>query len=201
MIKKMFLGAGLVLLTAVASQAMAADSEFGSTSTDSINVKATVAPVVRIVNLPTDVPLFDLGASFLNGSSVNKAQTVTFCVYSNVDSAGTYSLSAASDGGPLAGPKSGSNGWALKGSTAGSALSFTIKVSDAASMNAASARVLGAGDQFQFHTNTFNGNRENTGSCTGGNNTQLQINFNQQDVLAANADSYSGVVTLTAHAL
>ena len=200
MIKKMFLGAGLVLLAAVASQAMAADSEFGSTSTDSINVTATVAPVVRIVNLPTDVPLFDLGASFLNGNSVNKAQTVSFCVYSNVDSNGTYSLSATSDGGALAGPKSGSNGWALKGSN-GNKLSFTMKVSDATSMNAATARVLGSGDQFQFHTSTYNGTRENTGSCTGGNNTQLQINFNQQDVLAANADSYSGVVTLTAHAL
>ncbi|WP_155838330.1 hypothetical protein [Hyphomonas beringensis] len=189
MISKILMGAGAAAL--LASGAMAQDSTFGTTSTDTVNITAEVAPVVRVSGL--DDVNFDLNEAFFNQSGPNTYKNQMFCVYSNVSNAGSFSISAT--GTPA--PAFGSNAWAVTNSGDGSILAFTMKVYDG-SLD----RVVGPGDNWSgFSSAQWNGDRPDTGDCSDtGDNTRLQVTFSKDNVLGANAGTYAGAITLVASA-
>jgi hypothetical protein len=189
MIKKIMIGFGAAAM--LASAAHAQDSTFGATSTDTVNITADVAPVVRVSGL--DDVNFDLNEAFFNQSGPNTYQNQMFCVYSNVSSAGSFSISAT--GTPA--PAFGSNAWAVTNAGDGSELAFTMKVTDS-NLD----RVVGPGDNWSgFSSAEWNAARPDTGDCSDtGDNTRLQITFSKDDVLGANAGTYAGSITLVASA-
>lgn len=189
MLKKVLATAAFAALATGAAHAQ--DSLFGATSEDSVTINATVDPIVRISGLP-DSMTFNLGAAFFNQSGPNTTQRPKFCVYSNVTSAGSFTLSAqgldATDG--------NSNAWALTNSDDGTELAFNVNADDGTT-----ARQIGPGDNFAFEAAARNG-RPNTGDCSDtGNNMELIVAFSKTDVLAANAGSYTGAITLVASAI
>tara|TARA_R110002167_G_scaffold222394_1_gene427353 strand:- start:355 stop:927 length:573 start_codon:yes stop_codon:yes gene_type:complete len=190
MIKKIIMGVGAMAL--MTAGAYAQDSTFGATSTDTVNITAEVAPVVRVSGLD-DVD-FQLNAAFFNQSGPNTYKNQMFCVYSNVSNAGSFSISAT--GTPA--PAFGSNAWAVTNSGDGSILAFTMKVTDS-SLD----RVVGPGDNWSgFSAAQWNGDRPDTGDCSDtGDNARLQVTFSKDDVLGANAGTYAGSVTLVASAI
>jgi len=193
MFKKIALGVAATALVAVAGAAQAQDSQFGATSQDTFTLTATVDPVVRISGL-TDLT-FNIGAAFLNGGNPNVTQRPYFCVYSNVTNAGTYELEVT--GVPYG--TGSDNRWSLNGS-GGARLAYTVNNNTGSS---ASNRQLGPGDSFAFAANAFTGARPNTADCSdiGGHNNQLVVAFSRGDVLAANAGTYTGTVTVIAKAI
>ena len=179
MIKKIMIGFGAAAMLASAAQAQ--DSTFGATSTDTVNITADVAPVVRVSGL--DDVNFDLNEAFFNQSGPNTYQNQMFCVYSNVSNAGSFSISAT--GTPA--PAYGSNAWAVTNAGDGSELAFTMKVTDS-NLD----RVVGPGDNWSgFSSAEWNAARPDTGDCSDtGDNTRLQITFSKDNVLGANAGTY-----------
>ncbi|WP_143435421.1 hypothetical protein [Henriciella aquimarina] len=188
MIKKLLLGAGVAALVAGAANAQSA---FGETASEEVQINATVAPIVRISGLADELN-FNLGEAFFNQSGPNTYQNDMFCVYSNVSDAGSYSITAS--GTPA--PAFGSNAWAIE-NTGGDILAFTMKVFDG-SLD----RVVGPGDNWSgFSSAAWTGTRPDTGDCVDtGDNTRLQVTFSKDDVLGANAGEYTGSVTLIASA-
>ena len=193
MLKKMVLGVAATALVGFAGAAQAQDSQFGATSQDTFALTATIDPVVRISGL-TDLT-FNIGAAFLNGGNPNVTQRPNYCVYSNVTSAGTYELEVTG----VAFGTGSDNRWALSG-PGGARLAYTVNNNTGAS---ASNRQLGPGDSFAFAANAMTGSRPNTGDCSdiGGFNNQLIVAFSRGDVLAANAGTYTGTVTVIAKAI
>ena len=172
--------------------AQAQDSMFGTTSEDTVTINATVDPIVRISGLP-DSMTFNLGAAFFNQSGPNTTQRPMFCVYSNVTSAGTFRLSA--QGVDAVGGNS--NAWALSNVDDGTELAFNVNAADGVT-----SRQIGPGDNFAFSSAARTGSRPNTGDCSDtGNNMQLIVAFSKSDVLAANAGSYTGTITMIASAI
>lgn len=188
MIKKIALGAAVALLAAGAAQAQT-NGTFGTTSTGTFEIDATLQPVVRVSGL--DNLNFTIGAAFLNGSNPNVNDRFDYCVYSNVSSAGTYRLSV--DGGT---PGTG-NAWLLTG-TAGT-LPFFVNNSDYSS---GSNNQMGPGDTFTFRANGRTGARPNTVGCSDtGENTRITVAITRDDILAANAGAYEGTVRVIASAI
>lgn len=189
MIKKVLAGAAAAGL--MVGAAYAQDSTFGEESQDTISIEATVEPVVLVSGMP-DTLNFTLGDAFFNQAGPNTTQRPMFCIYSNVTSLGSYSLSAI--GTDAAGGNS--NAWALTG--AGGELPFNINVSDGVQ-----SRQVGPGDNFSgFSTAARTGTRPNTADCSDtGDNTQIIVAFSKVDVLAANAGDYTGSITLVASAI
>ncbi len=187
MLKKLVVGAALAVLSVGVAHAQPTDGTFGSTSTGSFSVNATLDPVVRVSRL--DNLTFNIGAAFLNGSNPNINDRFDYCVYSNVSSAGTYKLSV-NGGTPGAG-----NAWLLTGPNG--TLPFFVN-----SRDGVTERQLGNGDLFTFSSAARHSARPNTGDCSDtGENTQIIVAIRRADILAANAGSYTGVVQVIASAL
>ncbi len=192
MLKKIALG--LIATAAMAGAAQAQDSQFGATSQDSIALSATLAPVVRVSGLPTSLT-FTLGAAFLNNAgALSVTERPTYCIYSNVGSQGSYSLSVTG----VDAVGGGSNSWALTGTAGEGELLYTVNHTDGAI-----SRQVGPGDSFSFRADGgVAGDRPNTANCSdvGGTNAQLIIGFDKDDVLAANAGTFTGTLTVVASA-
>jgi hypothetical protein len=185
MIKKIALGAAVALLAAGAANAQTAGT-FGATSEGTFTINADLAPVVRVSGLEN--MNFAIGAAFLNGNNPNVNSRFDYCVYSNVSSAGTYTLSV--DGTPGTG-----NSWLLQGAGTDT-LPFVINSNDGAI-----ERQMGPGRSFQFRANG-RGARPNTGDCSDtGENTRIIVAITRQSILAANAGAYTGTVRVIAAAL
>jgi hypothetical protein len=188
MIKQLALGAAAVLLAAGAANAQTAGT-FGATSEGTFTINADLAPVVRVSGL--DNMNFAIGAAFLNGTNPNVNSRFDYCVYSNVSSAGTYTLSV--DGGTPSG-----NGWLLTGAGTDS-LKFTIN--SYAGTGGTLGHQMAPGRSFQFRADG-RGVRPNTADCSDtGENTQIVVAISRGDILAANAGSYTGTVRVIAAAL
>lgn len=187
MLRKLVVGAALVVLGMGAAHAQT-DGTFGSTSTGTFTLNATIEPMVRVSKLNNLT--FNIGPAFLNGSNPNTNQRFDYCVYSNVSSLGTYKLSL--DGGTAG----AGNAWLLNGS-GGNTLAFVVNSNDGLT-----ERQLGAGDSFTFSSAARTGVRPNTADCSDtGENTKLIVAITRNAILAANADTYSGTVKVIASAL
>jgi hypothetical protein len=190
MFKKAMLVAAAAALSA--GMAHAQDSTFGTTSQDTVTINATVEPVVRISGL-ADSYTFNIGAAFLNSGNPNITQRPDFCIYSNVTSAGTFKISAQG----VDATGGNSNAWALVNTLDGTQLPFNINVASGALSNQ-----VGPGDNFTQNAAARFGTRPNTADCSDtGLNTQLVIAFDRNNVLASNAGSYTGTITLVASAI
>jgi spore coat protein U-like protein len=188
MLRKLAVGIAIAVLGVGAAQAQT-NGTFGSSSTGTFSVNATVDPVVRISGLNNLT--FAIGASFLNGSNPNVNQDFDYCVYSNVSSLGSYKLSVS--GTP--GPAFGSNAWLLQGAGT-DVLPFYVNSDDGTT-----ERQMGPTDEFDFIA-AGEGVRPDTSDCSDtGENTEITVAIKRSDILAANAGSYAATVTVTASVL
>ncbi len=188
MLRKLVVGLAVAALGVGAAHAQT-NGTFGSTSTGSFTLNATVDPVVRVSGLNN--LNFSIGAAFLNGTSPNINQRFDYCVYSNISDLGSYRLAV----GGTPGPAVSSNAWLMAG-TGPDTLPYFVNSDDGTT-----DRQMGPGDTFQF-ASAGNGTRPDTSDCADtGENTELVVAIRRQDILAANAGSYTATVLVTASVL
>jgi hypothetical protein len=188
MLRKLVVGVAIAVLGVGAAQAQT-NGTFGSTSTGTFALNATVDPVVRVSGLNN--MSFSIGAAFLNGSNPNVNQDFDYCVYSNISNLGSYKLQVTGTPGPLF----GSNAWLLQGAGT-DVLPFYVNSDDGTTEHQ-----MGPGDVFNFIA-AGDGPRPDTGDCSDtGENTELTVAIKRSDILAANAGAYSATVTVTASVL
>lgn len=170
----------------------AADSELGTSSTDSVALTASINKVVRINNLADSYPFGALTPG-AGTNAVSGASALSFCVYSN---SGLYSIRA--DGGS---PDDGTNGnFAMESSTDDVAntdqLEYHVDFDDNASFVTAAVDNMLNGTVYD---NTDAGFVASTtdNSCGGGANASLQVTILSAEIDAASPDSYDDTLILT----
>ena len=185
------------LLAAVAALAMATpamastDGVLSDTSsTGTLDITATVAEMVSIRGL--DDLTLNINAAAISGPSSHAAIAQSnFCVFSNVDAAGSYNISAT-------GTPSGDSGnpFALAGATTGTNLNYVVHLSDEKLVNDNQVQP----GQVLSYTNTAGGQTRATDlncSNAGGENASVSVRVRDVVALAALADTYTGTLTVT----
>lgn len=184
-----------ILLAAVASvlavtPAMAStDGTLGTTSTGTLDVTATIAPMVRVSGL-NDLNLVMTAASFGGSGTWAAIELDNFCVYSNVTGAGNYNIRV--DGAPgtasqrygLAGPES-------------STLNYAVHVGGVASTNP-NASLIWSGQTRAQTTASPGVARATDINCNnvGGTNAMISARVSKVDGLAAIAGTYTGQLSV-----
>lgn len=160
------------------------DSVLGSTSTDRVDLTASIDELVLINQLPTT---FDIGTLTPGTAFTSAATDLTFCVYSNT-AANTYTIQA--DGGAQ---DDGANGtFALLGTVSGEKIEYTIDVDDAGSF-VASDEALGNG---VAGTVSLIGQGTDP-TCAGAVNGSIELGIAVAEINEAAADAYTDTLVLT----
>lgn len=190
--KKLIIAAAVSALFAGAAQAQT-DGTLGTSSTGTFDVTATVVPMVRISGLD-DINLTIDPATLASNFGTTNGRT-QFCVFSNVDAAGSYNvrvLGEAGDG--LANP------YGLQGQTTGTKLNHTVGYYDAAAYSSTAAQFMRQ-STVRASLNTRAGQqRATTTDCSGnglaGSNSSINVGIRNAQAIAALADTYEGTLTV-----
>ena len=185
--KKYFLAVTAAAVVAFGAAAQGTGA-LGTESEASVEVNATIAPMVRISGL-SDMS-FTIDANTLNNNFGSTRQSQQFCVYSNVTADGNYTVKVDSD------KPRGPNGdpYTLV-STDGDELYHFIHVTDDFS---SPFKFINPGIEYARSTTAGGLTRPTDLDCaSSGLNTQLTVGFRNDRVLAAVAGDYTGTLTLT----
>ncbi len=191
------------ILISVAAAALMSTSAFaatdgtpGATSTGNADINVTIEPFVNIRGL--DDMTINIAAGDINESAPNNraGEAVTnFCVFSNVTSAGNYTITPTS---ALAG--TGGNPFGLTGPE-GSQLNYLASFTDQGTGSPFVSGGFLARNQARAATTTAGGqNRPTDFNCsnvTGGSNAAIGIGVRNSVALAALAGVYTGTLTVT----
>lgn len=184
--KKLIIAAAMTALTAGVANAAPVDGALSSTSsTGSFDVSVNIAPMVRVSGLD-DIAL-TINPTILASNFGSTSGYTQFCVYSNVDTIGSYNVQvqgvASSDTG---------NPYALAGSQPGTSLNHTAYYWDGATHNSVGATFM-RNSTLRPSINTQDGQaRATTTDCAGGSNSSLRVMVRNPQAIAAVAGTYTG---------
>lgn len=190
--KKILVSAAIAAAALVAGQANASNDGVlsDSTSVGTLNINATVVPMVSIRGL--DDQTFVINSAAINGPSSHAViGNSTFCVFSNVDALGSYKIKADGSGGST-------NAYTLNGGSTSTQLGYVVHLKDTDTLNPNGSQA--APGVYKSFTNTAGGETRATDrDCTNAGSTNAGVSVRITDVaaLAALADVYTGVLTVT----
>ena len=152
----------------------ATDGTLGPTSNESLNITITIPARVQISKLR------DLQPPTFTGSGT-RSDGADLCIYTN-STAGRYRVTALG---------SGSGGaFKIKNQTTLEELDYALNWND---QNGASGGApISSGTPLTNQT----GADTNSTTCSGGTNSNLQVTFSEQNLLAAKSGTYSGSVSI-----
>lgn len=183
--KKLLIAAAMV---AFATPALAAtDGNLSETSsTGSLDVTVSIPKMVRVSGLQDMT--FNISPSMLTEPYFSREdQTDKFCVYSNDGQDGQYSMTVTSSN-----PGDAHHHWGLTG--AGGTLPFSMWTSDTTNQ----FKTFNFGQTVTYATNGDGQGRRTTLNCSDhGTDASIKVGFDDSDLLAAQAGTYSGTVTVT----
>ncbi|WP_454884406.1 hypothetical protein [Sphingomonas oryzagri] len=190
------------LLSAVAAAALLGTAANASTagnlddrsSSGSLNIQATIVPMVQISgldDLSTTINAAQLASNF--GTSTMRSQ---FCVYSNADTLGSYKVNVTTTT-----PSSDTgNPYALQGTATHSNLDYTVGYYDAATYSSTGAKFMRPSLTAAMQNTRDSQARATDTTCTagglGGANSSLQVGIRNAVALAALADTYTGTLNV-----
>lgn len=188
--KKLIIAAAMTALTAGVANAAPVDGALSSTSsTGSFDVSVNVAPMVRVSGLD-DIAL-TINPTVLASNFGSTSGITQFCVFSNVDAAGSYNVQVTGNPGDgLANP------YGLTGQTSGTRLDHTVGYWDNATYNSVAATFMRS-SIVRASENTRNGQaRATTTDCAGGSNSSIRVTVRNANAIAALADTYTGTLNV-----
>jgi hypothetical protein len=189
--KKILVSAAIAAAALVAGQANAnSDGVLSDTSSvGTLNINATVVPMVSIRGL--DDMTFTINSAAINGPSSHAVIGISnFCVFSNVDADGSYNIKAEGSGAASA--------FTLAGAGTSTALPYIVHLLNTAGTNPNNGNANSG--QVKNFNNTDGGQARATDlncSNAGGENAGVSVRVTDTAALAALADTYTGVLTVT----
>lgn len=192
--KKLLCAVAAMALMGTAASANTDGKLDDSSSTGSLNVQATIVPMVQISgldDLTTTINAAQLASNF--GTSTMRSQ---FCVYSNADALGSYKVNVTTTT-----PSTDTgNPYALQGTTTKSSLDYSVGYYDAATYNSTSAKFMRPSLTAAMQNTRDGQTRATDTTCTAGglsgSNSSLQVGIRNAVALAALADTYTGTLNV-----
>lgn len=193
--KKILLTAAAFALVAGAAHAQTDGALSQTSSTGTFDVNATVVPMVRISgldNISLTIDPATLSSNFGTTSGITQ-----FCVFSNVDAAGTYKVRVLGDAGNAG---DFSNPYGLTGTSTGTVLGHTVGYHDNAAYHSVNATFMRQSSNLT-KINTKDGQARSTttdcsGNGLGGSNSSLRVGIRNTNAIAALADTYTGTLSV-----
>lgn len=191
--KKLIVTTAALVLFAGAAQAQTDGALSSSSSTGTFDLTATVAPMVRVSGLD-DITLTIDPATLASNFGTTNGRT-QFCVFSNVDAAGSYKVQVLGRNGD-----GRANPYGLAGQNTGTQLNHTVGYWDASTYNSVSALFMRPSIT-RASINTQGGQaRATTTDCSsnglGGSNASINVGIRNTEAIAALADTYAGELTV-----
>lgn len=193
--KAMFLAAAAAAaLAASPAAAQSVDGALSSTSsTGTFDVTVNVDEMVRVSGL--DALTLNIDPATLASNFGSTSAITQFCVYSNVDAAGSYNVQVTGAPGDGLG-----NPYGLTGVDTGTRLDHTVGYWDNATYNSVAATFMRS-STVRASENTRNGQaRSTTTDCSsnglGGSNSSIRVTVRNANAIAALADTYEGTLSV-----
>lgn len=191
------LAATAALMISGAAQAALTQGVLSDTaSVGSLDINATIVPMVSIRNLD-DIAL-TINTAAINNPSGTWAVfgTSNYCVYSNVTAAGDYTIRADDNVGTSSGQV-----WRLAGA-GGSTLEYVVHFLDQANAGVNGDPAYPNGTKRSYKNTAGGVARASDLACTGlgGSNASLSVRIAKSKALAAVAGIYTGTLTITVSA-
>lgn len=187
--KKLILAIAVPAMVAATPAFAATDGALDTTSsTGTLDVTVNIPKMVRVSGL--DDLTFNITPAMLTEPYHSREdQTSAFCVYSNDGANGAYSMTVSANASGLG----GSTPWALSGPES---LPFAMWTSDDTGNQFKNFRFP---NQTTSYLSNADGNgRRTTLDCSSkGDNATIKVGVNDSDLIAAQAGTYTGTVTVT----
>jgi len=188
--KKLLTVLAITAMTAATPALAATDGTLDTTSsTGTFDVTVNIPKMVRVSGL--DDLTFNITPAMLTEPYFSREdQTSTFCVYSNDGADGAYAMTVSGQASGLGGGRP----WALSGP--GGQLPFAMWTSDNTGSQFKTFRF--PNQTVNYLSNADGNGRRTTLNCGAqGDNATIKVGVNDSDLIAAQAGTFTGTVTVT----